>query len=248
MNTINKTKITLTSLATIVAGAVIVIMLEISSVRGASTKPKPPTMTPIPTDILNYEQALIQSLEQDLQGELDKETRHSLETKLQNLYAQVTQRALGIHQLTAMPNKPFIPPTFQVEGQRDLGIIEYPTNPFPSTEYVITNAWQELINGNYVTVFAGALGSNPKQGVIIVQMEAPRQTRQYLTPDQSGVTKITSAKGFRLVVETSDSKRYYFDVPAQRFVSSMGEIVPTITPFTNQSMPTLTATPVSPYP
>ena len=137
MNTINKTKITLTSLAIIVAGAVIVIMLGISSVRGASTKPKPPTWTPLPTDIMNMDLVMIQSLEQNLQGDLDEETRHSLATKLQNLYAEVTQRAVAIQQLTAMPNRTFIPPTFQAEGERELGIIEYPTDPFIHTDGIV---------------------------------------------------------------------------------------------------------------
>jgi hypothetical protein len=236
MSTKNKIKTPLTSLVIIVTSAVIVILLGITTVRGASTKPKPPTMTPIPTDIANMDLVMIQSIEQDLQGELDEETRHSLETKVQILSAQVTERALAIQQLTAMPNasKQLVRPTYQVEGQRDIGIIEYPTNPFPSTEYVITNAWQELINGSYVTVFAGALANNPKQGMILVQMESPRRLRQYITPDQSGEIKISSAKGLRLVVVSSNNKTYYFDVPAQRFVSSLNEIAPTITPFIDQ--------------
>jgi hypothetical protein len=244
----NKYRIAITSLVIIVAGAVFVITLGISTVRGASTKPKPPTWTPIAADNMNMDLVMIQSLEQDLQEDLDEETRKSLETKLQILYAEVTQRAVAVQQLTAMPNRTFIPPTFQAEGERELGIIEYPTDPFIHTDYKITNAWQELINGNYITVFAGSLVSNPQHGIVIVQMETPRKTRIYLTPDQSGATKITSANGFRLVVETADSKTYYFDVPAQRFVNSLDEIVPTITPFTNSSIATLTATPVSPYP
>jgi hypothetical protein len=219
MNTKNKNKTTHTTLVIIMTSAVIVILLGITTARGASTKPKPPTWTPIPTDIMNMDLVMIQSIEQDLQGELDEETRHSLETKVQILSAQVTERALAIQQLTAMPNRTFIPPTFQAEGERELGIIDYPTDPFIHTDYKITNAWQELINGNYITVFAGSLVSNPKQGIIIVQMETPRKTRIYLTPDQSGATKITSANRFRLVVETSNSKTYYFDVPAQRFVT-----------------------------
>ncbi len=79
-------------------------------------------------------------------------------------------------------------------------------------------------------------------------MEAPRQTRIYLTPEQSGATKILSFSGFRLVIVSADGKTYYFDVPGQRFVSSFDEIVPTITPFTNQTIPTQTATIIPPYP
>jgi hypothetical protein len=250
MNTKNKNITALTALVIITAGAVIITILGISTVRGASVQPKLPTWTQIPADISNNEQVEIQSLKQDLQGELDEETRKSLEVKLQILSVEATQRALGVQQLTSMPNagKNYIPPTFQIEGQRDTGIIEYPSSPFPSAEYIITNGWQELIDENYVTVFAGALTSNRKQGVLIVEMESPFRFRQYITPDQSGEIKISSAKGFRLVLVSSNNKTYYFDVPAQRFVNSLDEIVPTITPFTYQSIPTLTATPVSPYP
>lgn len=191
---------------------------------------------------------MIQDLEQNLQGDLDQETRKSLETKLQNLYAEVTQRAVAVRQLTSIPNRTYIPPTFQPGGERELGIIEYPTNPFIHTDYKITNAWQELINGDYITVYAGSLVSNPKQGIIIMQMETSGKTKIYLTPDLSGATKISSANGFRLIVLTANSRTYYFDVPAEKFVSSINEIVPTVTQSIPKSTQGVTITPTTPYP
>jgi len=222
-----------------------------STARSVATKPKPLAYTPVPTDLLNSSLSEIQVLEQELQGDLDTETRKSLEAKLQILYSQATQQAIGIQQLTAMPanGKTFVPPTFEFKGQRETGIIQYPSVPFPSTEYKITNAWQDMVDGKYVLVFAGTLANDPEQGVVIVLVESPRQYRQYLTPTKSGAISITDAKGLRLVIRSSDNNEiYYFDVPAQKFVNSLDEIVPTATALPTQTVPLATMTPSFPYP
>jgi hypothetical protein len=145
--------------------------------------------------------------------------------------------------------KTFAPPTFEFEGQRETGIIQYPSVPFPSTEYRITNAWQDIVDGNYVLVFAGSLANDPEQGVVIVLLESPRQHRQYLTPTKSGVISIIGVEGLRLILCSSDNNEtYYFDVPALRFVSSLDEIVPTATALPTQTTSSIAVTLSSPYP
>lgn len=229
----------------------LVAILGYSTVRGAVTKPKPFAYTPVPTDIFNPSLSEIQVLEQELQGDLDIETRKSLEAKLQIIYAQATQQAIGIQQMTTTPanGKTFIPPTFEFKGQRETGIIQYPSVPFPSTEYEITNAWQDIVDGKYVLVFAGTLANDPEQGVVIVLVESPRQYRQYTTPTKSGAISITDVKGLRLVIRSLDNNRiFYFDVPAQKFVNSLDDIVPTATTLPTQAVPAATMIPSFPYP
>jgi len=106
-----------------------------------------------------------------------------------------------------------------------------------------------MIDGKYVLVFAGTLASDPEQGVVIVLVESPRQYRQYLTPTKSGAISITGAEGLRLVIRSSNNNEtYYFDVPAQKFVNSLDEVVPTAPALPTQTVPLATMTPSSPYP
>lgn len=119
MNASAKTKL---HIALIVLALCLVAILGYSTARSATTKPKPPAFTPVPTDLLNSSLSEIQVLEQELQGDLDTETRNSLEAKLQILYSQATQQAIGIQQLTAVPAnaKTFVPPTFEFKGKEKL--------------------------------------------------------------------------------------------------------------------------------
>ena len=203
--------------------------------------PGPVTSTPIPRDPLNLYLSEIQLLEQALQGDLDAETRASLEARLQMLYAEATREAIDIQQLTTTPQTTrtlFGPSTVEIEGQRETGIIQYPSVPFSTSMYRITNAWQDLVNGEYVLVFVGTRASDPEQGVVIVMVDPPHLTGVYETPTRSGAISITDVAGLRLVIQSSSTGEiYYFDVPAQKFVSSLDEVVPTAT-----TIPTRTAT------
>jgi len=248
MNKRTKNKLNITLL---VLALCLVAILGYSTARSETTKPKTLGYIPVPTDLSDSNLIEIQVLEQELQGDLNPETRKSIETKLQIIISEATQHAFNIQQLTAMPgiHKTFIPPTFEFKEQRKTGIIQYPPVAFSSSEFIITSAWQDLVNGKYVLVFAGTLGSDPEQGVVIVMLESPRQTREYLTPTKSGAISITDVKGLRLVIRSLDnSEIYYFDVPAQKFVNSLDEIVPTATAVPTQTVPVATNTPSSPYP
>jgi hypothetical protein len=125
------------------------------------------------------------------------------------------------------------------------GIIEYPTEAYSSMGYIITNAWQEKVDGSYVLVFAGASAKDPHQGLLLVETDDRSQSGIFYSPEKKGLLRIVKVAGFRLVLETPNKDIFYFDVPGRRFVDSMEEVVPTATP-----RPKLlaTATPVSPYP
>jgi hypothetical protein len=70
-------------------------------------------------------------------------------------------------------------------------------------------------------------------------------TQNYPTPEKYGAVHIVQEAKFRLVLKTDNENTFYFDVPAQKYVSSLTEIVPTITPIPS---PFTTITPVNPYP
>lgn len=229
----------------------LIAILGYSTARSAATKQTQLGYTPVPTDLLNSSKSEIQVLEQELQGDLGPQTRKSLEGKLQILYSQATQQAKSILQLTAIPTNvlTLVPPTFEFLGQSETGIIDYPSVPFSRTEFIITNAWQDMVDGEYVLVFAGTLADNPEQGVIIVYTNSHHQFRQYLTPTKSGTISIVDTNGLRLIIHSSEYDLiYYFDVPAQKFVNSLDAIVPTVTAFSTPTKPIATTTASSPYP
>lgn len=227
-------------------GLAVIVVLGLSIQHIAAARTKPTSALP------NYISSEIQSLEQELQGNLDEEARKNLEAKLELLYREATRQAVSVQNLTSTPARrsTFIPPTFTFNGQRETGIIENPSVPFSSMDFKITNAWQELVNGNYILIFAGSLAYDPDQGVLLLESELPGDSGEYLTPRKNGTIRIVKVKGLRLVLETLTNDIFYFDVPARRFVNSLDEIAATATPLPAISAtptPTL-ATPALPYP
>lgn len=227
-----------------------IAILSYTSAIGAKWRSVVIPFTSIPTDITNMRLREIDILEQELQGQLNQEIRASIETKLAILKSEATQQMSGILELTSEPqNGTFIPPTYQPKDQRITGIIQYPSVPFSSTEFKITNAWQEFVNGNYILVFAGVLATDPEQGLVLVIVDNPFHMEQYLAPSKSGEIQIIDAVDFRLILRSLETNEiYYFDVPAHRFVNSLKEIVPTATPFATQFEPDISGSPVPPYP
>jgi hypothetical protein len=174
----------------------------------------------------------IQTLQKELEKDLNSEDRENLEEKLEILYAQATQREIGIQQLTSIPepDTTYQIPTIVLSGTRQTGIIEHPSVPFSSTDFLIENAWQELIGKNYVLIFAGALTSDPQQGVLLVLTDSPHQTLQIWTPEKRGSVRIVEVKNLQLGLISQSGDLLYFDVPGRKFITELGEIVPTITP------------------
>jgi hypothetical protein len=127
---------------------------------------------------------------------------------------------------------------------RPTGIFE-DTTDFFKEGYQMQNAWQQQVNGAWAAVFAGARQSDPEQGVIFTQWELPNGSigRFIDTPIKAGSVRIIAEQNYRLTLQAADGTLFYFDVPAQTFVSSLTEIAPTITP-----PPTYTPTQPAPTP
>jgi hypothetical protein len=236
-----KTKLWLLLLVIVVSAFIIWISVDTLSAR-SNTK--------------SYDSQELRELERELAQTTDPEARQLIEAKIAILQKLLDEQNLAVSTYVAKPDDPCEQRPDDPENpdaQRRIGIFEGPT-PFRSTDIVLNNQWQEKINGFWVHVYAGSLFDNRDQGVIIVSVEGMKMGGRYLTPSQSGMVKITSASGYRLILETEDGTVYYFDVPAQAFVESMDEIVPTLTPaptYTPTISPCLEASstePATPYP
>jgi hypothetical protein len=135
--------------------------------------------------------------------------------------------------------------------------------------YHITSQWyQDFENGRrrvYVGVgsLAGEGGRSQAtdKGVVVVNVvewvtqlgltypETVPGGGEYRTPVDTGTLTINGAQDARLILLSTNGTTFYFDVPARRFVSSLTEVVPTITPWpTYTSMPSPTSRIGTPYP
>jgi hypothetical protein len=193
------------------------------------------------------------SLQKELQrSNIDNEYRHKLETNVAILIYNATRQAEGMARLPAyQPIRSLAVTEVEIPDSRRLtGIIDYPSVPLPSAEFLDENGWCEKINDGYVIVLAGAYGNDPQQGELIVIAEHPLRFKFVNSPNKAGALKIVDFKGFQLVVQAKNSNTLlYFDVPGYRFISSLGEVVPTVTPFTGVTPAlVITATPIPAYP
>lgn len=124
--------------------------------------------------------------------------------------------------------------------------------------FIVENAWFGLVNGNIVTVYAGAPVSDPEQGKLQINMVMPNRLfdGEFATPERNGALRVVAELNNRLTLMTTNGTTYYFDVPAMRFVSSLEEIVPTATPLPTDTpvvipteiLPTSEVLPTTGYP
>lgn len=214
------------------------------------TQANPTSGHPYPTPSISYIASVedeIKTYREMLNGDLDEQTRRSIEEKLAMAERVATEQAKG-QPAPKNPNQtpeliPVTDPPFQT------GIFEGQAGEFKPSQAKIQNRWQGIVNGDYVIVFAGSLANDSEQGIVYIQQISSdkRSTTwtSYPTPEKSGAVHIVQAETFRLVLNTDGGNTLYFDVPAQRYVSSLTEIVPTVIPIPT-SLPT--AAPVNPYP
>lgn len=110
--------------------------------------------------------------------------------------------------------------------------------------YAIENAWFGNVNGNNLSIYAGAHEENLAQGLLHVMVFIPEHLfeQDFLTPFQTGSVHIVSAENYRLTLISTDGTTFYFDIPGLQYVDSLTEIVPTITPYMTET-PSATWTP-----
>lgn len=113
-----------------------------------------------------------------------------------------------------------------------VGIFEEGLASYSKLGFAIQNGWRREIDGYPARVAAGALVNDSQQGIVLVSWDLPSAPNAgvYETPIKVGPVRITAEDGFRLTLQADDGTLFYFDVPGQRFISSLNEIAPTVTP------------------
>ncbi len=119
------------------------------------------------------------------------------------------------------------------------GIFEGLLSPFSADEVIITNQWQGMLGEMWLQVFAGALVSDPTQGIIIVAIPDSPDGGLYLSPSLTGALTITEEVSPGLLsLADEQGGIIYFDINSLQFASA-ADI--TATPY--QFSPTYTPTP-----
>jgi hypothetical protein len=144
-------------------------------------------------------------------------------------YAHQVQQEVRLHPPNVPPptrppaaTSPNPPPP---EGIVDVG------PPLPPEQYLIQNGWQQLVDDHLVQAFAGALGADSSQGVVVVVTRAwDLQTMQpdlvdeevsietFPSPLRLGSLRVVSAEGSVLGLVSDQGIVLAFDVTARRFV------------------------------
>ncbi len=165
-------------------------------------------------------------LQEMLRGNLDPQLRSSLEQKIAVLQREDQNRAAARSRAPTKPQNPRASQPAPVpDPPRRTGIIEGVMAPFSSQDVQIANLWQEKVNGQWVQVYAGALTSSSKQGLVIVVTETPTGViaKRYLTPIQAGTMKIVQANGSSLTLKAANGVIFTFDVGSGAFASLGGQ-------------------------
>jgi hypothetical protein len=109
------------------------------------------------------------------------------------------------------------------------------------------NAWGGIIDEYPFTLYAGALQSDPDQGLVYLVTHIPgvKGFERFLTPSKHGALRVVSQQNNRLTLIATDETVFYFDVPARQYVASLTEVVPSVTPYP-PGFPTPTGIPYPP--
>jgi hypothetical protein len=118
--------------------------------------------------------------------------------------------------------------------------------PFSSNMYHIENTWYtDLDSERRLYVYAGSVsapgGGYTDQGIVIVHILGPGSeflcTGQYLTPQKMGPVRIDGAVGDRLILQSTQGARFYFDATSRQFVPSLTWVSPIVTPSAQPTKP-----------
>ncbi len=209
------------SIALVVAAVGVLLVLaavaEALALANAPT-PSPPTLGPLPTLSAS-----------DLTA-----------TQVEAATANANEHALAVTLAAAMQVTP---------GSVAMGISPVGTVRAPDTaqDFAPQNLWVGLLDGEWVSLYAGALRSDPQQGALLLMTVFPDRVDQerFVVPLSNGALRISSQNVQRLTLVSANGSTYYFDVLARRFVGTLTEYVETATPpaFTATSPPTTTGTP-----
>jgi hypothetical protein len=129
------------------------------------------------------------------------------------------QQARNTAQTAPRPAKPSrpAPPAAVADPAWPSGIQEHTgAPPLPGSVFQSTNAWFGYIGNRRVIVFAGASGSDPSTGEVVVwPLDGVPHT--FATPVSEGAVRVTAADGARLTLTTALGTALPFDVTSGQF-------------------------------
>ncbi len=114
-----------------------------------------------------------------------------------------------------------------------------------AADFVAQNVWVGLVDGGWISVYAGALRSEPQQGaLLLVTVAAGRvDQEQFVTPLSQGALHVSAQNVQRLTLVSASGATFLFDVLARRFVGTLTEFAATATPRGATSTALASATP-----
>ncbi|TLN16496.1 hypothetical protein FDZ74_07975 [bacterium] len=101
------------------------------------------------------------------------------------------------------------------------GISDWLQPPFSTQDVTVTNQWNDQVDGVWLTAYAGALGQDPEQGVIIA-VDAQGNYTRYLLGAGSGAAQFVAAEGALVTVETTGGATLTLDMAKLALTDSAG--------------------------
>jgi hypothetical protein len=142
---------------------------------------------------------------------------------------QIKEKEILIATIAAITRTAYITPVIPPTGTREDERVK-PSGVKLGLDAL--NGWFGIVDGNRVSIYAGALLEETDQGAIVILISLPYRNFDVLilTPTRHGGVRVISEQNNRLTLLAVDGEIYYFDIPARRFVTSLTEIVMTATP------------------
>ena len=96
--------------------------------------------------------------------------------------------------------------------------------PFPAAEYLTNNSWMGNVNGATVTAFAGNIGGDSNQGVVVIVSAANNisgspTASAFESPSADGTLTISSLSGSVLTLNSSSGQTLHFDLSNDAYIA-----------------------------
>lgn len=132
----------------------------------------------------------------------------------------VNQRAQAPNDKAARNPSAARPPAAAPEAWAS-GIFDESDAPFAAARYTIANRWQEDFGGHHVVIYAGSLGTDGGQGVLVVMVYSMDSStvvsKEFIWPKHQGGLRIASANGRLLKVISAAGPALTFNADTDLF-------------------------------
>ena len=97
------------------------------------------------------------------------------------------------------------------------GVTRCSPRELPMEFYRVTSKWSGVVDGQRVTVYAGAYSHNPAKGVLVLRalpLDGHRVAGKHCTvPQDRGALEIVESKGTRLRIAMAKGGSFWFEIP-----------------------------------